>query len=326
MRPEANQTHAGLLALVFRELEHMGHLGGTRDESPAHWPDPGDRHRAPASVKVDLLARVYEKAGPSAILAIGRGARSATSDPFVRVLLARRSPGSLCEAWSRLEAYGHTENRTRFFEVTERRARLRREAGESTYPSFVENLLIVGILRALLEATGANGVSCRAALAGGEELWSEDLDPSQRPNGLDRRDMHWTLEWQSFTPVAASGRPTLSSLVTELAPRDSSGLVVQLVEWLADDIGRTFTVEAASRALATSPRTLQRRLSCAGLTFASVVRRVRVASAVEHMTRSDAPLTAIAYACGFADSAHLSREVKRIVGTAPSELRAMVEE
>ncbi|MBC7974299.1 MAG: helix-turn-helix transcriptional regulator [Myxococcales bacterium] len=76
-----------------------------------------------------------------------------------------------------------------------------------------------------------------------------------------------------------------------------------------------------ARQLAVSPRTLQRRLASAGTTMQALVRSARVALAGDALVRNatgHVSLTTVALACGFADSAHLSREFRHLVAMQPS--------
>lgn len=82
-------------------------------------------------------------------------------------------------------------------------------------------------------------------------------------------------------------------------------------------------VEDVAARLARSPRTLQRLARrYVGLPPAAVVRRRRLQEAAERV-RSDpgADLAGIAADLGYADHGHLTREFRRVLGTAPSEYR-----
>lgn len=82
------------------------------------------------------------------------------------------------------------------------------------------------------------------------------------------------------------------------------------------------SVEEAARALALSPRSLQRRLGEAGTTFSEELAEARVRAARRMLADGDAPLTAIAYDVGCASLQHFSALFRRRTQESPSAFRA----
>jgi AraC-like DNA-binding protein len=82
------------------------------------------------------------------------------------------------------------------------------------------------------------------------------------------------------------------------------------------------TIEEAARALALSPRSLQRRLAEAGTTFSEELADARVRAARRLLADGDAPLTAIAYDVGCASLQHFSALFRRRTQESPSAFRA----
>lgn len=81
------------------------------------------------------------------------------------------------------------------------------------------------------------------------------------------------------------------------------------------------TVDAAARSGGVSVRTLQRKLTATlgkPPTFWLALARVRKAA---RQLTTHKPLAAIAHDCGFADQAHLHREMRRWYGHTPTQLR-----
>jgi transcriptional regulator GlxA family with amidase domain len=70
-----------------------------------------------------------------------------------------------------------------------------------------------------------------------------------------------------------------------------------------------------------APRTLQRRLAEAGATFPGVVRSARVAAAGRLLAETRVAPGVVAFACGFADQPHLTRQFKRQTGLTPAAYR-----
>jgi len=81
------------------------------------------------------------------------------------------------------------------------------------------------------------------------------------------------------------------------------------------------TVEQTARALDCSPRTLQRRLHDAGITYGDLLDQVRAQVACRLLEDPSLHLYEIASAVGFADASSFSRFFRRTRGVAPRELR-----
>lgn len=77
-----------------------------------------------------------------------------------------------------------------------------------------------------------------------------------------------------------------------------------------------------ARSLGLSSRTLQRRLSELGTSFAGEVAQVRVARAITLLESTDDPLTRIAFDVGCPSLSSFSTLVKKVTGETPSAIRA----
>jgi AraC-like DNA-binding protein len=79
---------------------------------------------------------------------------------------------------------------------------------------------------------------------------------------------------------------------------------------------------AIARALAISPRTLQRRLSEDGTTFDELREQVRADLAVNYVQQSNLRLAEISEMLGYSQQSAFSRAFKRLRGITPRQLRA----
>jgi AraC-like DNA-binding protein len=273
---------------LVAELERRLRLQG------AEVPDaPGDvRGEAPsAEHKRRLLRLAVERLGPGVLHELGRGVAQATGHPFLRMLLTATSAGEVMRHWERLEVLGHSQNRVRTLAVEEARIRLLRTSVSGVAPTLEEDRLILGILAGVLEGTGAIEVEVARARAG-------------------REGREWELGWARWEQPQAT---------VPMAPWGADGDFARVVfALLLDDASSPLGL--AARRLSMSARSLQRRLGEAGTTYSSLVRAARLARAGDLMARGDvaSTLTTVAHACGFADSAHLSREFRALVGVPPS--------
>lgn len=82
------------------------------------------------------------------------------------------------------------------------------------------------------------------------------------------------------------------------------------IDWVAAKLGLT-------------RRTLQRRLSAHGTTFAALVESLLRNSAQDLLANTAEPVTAVALKLGYADMAHFTRAFRRWTGMAPSAYRRM---
>lgn len=87
------------------------------------------------------------------------------------------------------------------------------------------------------------------------------------------------------------------------------------------DRGEAPTLDALAADLEMPPRTLQRRLDEADLTFRKLTERVRLTQAVSYLQATDVPLAEIAAKLGFANVGTFHRAFKRWTGRAPGDVR-----
>jgi len=86
---------------------------------------------------------------------------------------------------------------------------------------------------------------------------------------------------------------------------------------------RGFGLDAVAERMATSPRTLRRRLCDEGTNFREVVGDVRKGLALDYLETSDLPLEEIATLLGYEDAANFNRAFRRWVGISPARHRKM---
>jgi AraC-like DNA-binding protein len=258
-------------------------------------PSPPRAAPMPAAYKRALLDAAVARYGPHFVEALGRRLASYVGHPFISALRAAGSPERLLLRWQRLEVLAHSENRVTSVSLHDGGIRLVRRRRSGGAPTLAEDSLIVGCLAGLLEALGADAVRV------GDHV-DEDV-----PDGRC-----WELSWTRWlpTPSTQTGEPW--GISSDFA-RAAFALLLE---------DTSLPMPTVAQRLHVSPRSFQRRLGEAGTTFRNLVRTARVALAGVALAHGDpavASLTSVAYACGFADSAHLSREFRALVGVQPSK-------
>jgi AraC-like DNA-binding protein len=81
------------------------------------------------------------------------------------------------------------------------------------------------------------------------------------------------------------------------------------------------TIVQAAEMLALSVRSLQRKLSQAGLTYSNLIEQVRFDNAVKLLRNTESRIIDVAFSSGYADPAHFARAFRRISGCTPREFR-----
>lgn len=127
-------------------------------------------------------------------------------------------------------------------------------------------------------------------------------------------------------PSQFLSRPNLADVVpsnseTERQPFDNdivSILKLTLPSYL--DEGGPALVQAAE-IVGMSVRSLQRKLSLAGLTYSDLLAQVRFNNAVKLLSDTENKIIDVAFSSGYADPAHFARAFRRISGCTPREFR-----
>jgi len=104
----------------------------------------------------------------------------------------------------------------------------------------------------------------------------------------------------------------------------AAGLVEELIRH--HGIQRPLSLHEAAERLATSPRTLQRRLMAEGTSHRAIVGAVRRACALELLNQSGGSVARVAEHLGFSEKRAFYRAFKRWTGFAPSHFRHQARE
>jgi AraC-like DNA-binding protein len=269
----------------------------------------------------------WREAGAESLLSVGQGIRTVEYDPIWHAAVRSASPGYLFEKWRRFEAFGHSINRLRIDQAAERLASFQRYTVDGGTPTAPENLLICGLIIALLEQIGCRGLVCEMALENGTSFRVREDGRFRIPGGPGTLVTNaWSIEWRSFTPRAENA--TVEAELPRLTlPRSSDPSLRESIEAvvriLMQDVARQWKVAELAREVGLSARSLQRRLGDAELSFSRLVRLVRIHEACRLLKDSDASITAIGFCAGFSDSAHFSRDFRASMGLSPSDYRAV---
>jgi AraC-like DNA-binding protein len=264
------------------------------------------------ATKTQMLALLREHKGLSAVFAVGLGVRDLPEHPVFTALCSVPDLADLMARWRRLERFGHTRNRTRELESSGDAVVLEHFARDGGEVAMVDHLFIWGVLAALLERAGGEGVEVRAERG---ELLYEDGEVSvgepPEPDAFDVAHFSW------------SGHTSRSTTEPEEESESTQASTLALIQ---RDLLADWKVAQVARKLSLSSRQLQRLLRREGTTFSETVHKARVDAAVEMLPDESLTLTDIAFCVGFADSAHFTRIFRRVMDVPPSAYRDLIEE
>lgn len=278
----------------------------------------------PAEMKRDVLNYVWREAGPEFLLSIGQGVREAVHDPIWRGALLSRKPEYLFEKWQRFEKFSHSSNRLRIEMTGEMGAKFERYTIDGGIPTPQENLLICGLITALLEEIGCVGLRCEMQIGGSEKFNIRENGRFALPKNAEELTAEmWRIDWRDFSPGNKSRVPETISL--PISPGHIPH-VEFLIGLLMADVSHQWKVDELAREAGLSKRSLQRKLKDADLDFSSLIRIVRIHEACALLTENDAPITSIAFCTGFSDSAHFSRDFRASMGMTPTDYRVGLQE
>lgn len=287
------------------------------------------RPPATARVGLDLKRAVVEAAlqqgGWGCLAVLARGLHRHAHEPTHRALASARDAADLLQRWGRLERYVHSRHRTDVLALAPGAMQLRHRAlGAAPPPLPAEDLVVLGVLAALLEACA---LDVTATLEDGTPVWPA-ADASRLERAVARRaTAGWWLRWRAAArrepeaaapPPAAAGPPPGELFTSE----PWSPLARAAAERLAADLAQPPALAELAAQLGRAPRSLQRALAAEGLGHARLLAEVRLRAAAWWLVRTDTPLAEVGFVCGYADQPHFTREFGRRVGLTPAAYRA----
>lgn len=281
-----------------------------------------DEDAVPLDPYRELLARVLERHGPGPILEAGRRLEH-VSHPLLFVLLNSDRPELLIQKEAQLSRFIHSRHGVRLVAALDDELLLEHFSKTNEPARPAENLASCGQHIAMLEMIGAHGLSLRFPRSSEPRRVRYSDGVVSRMSGREGFDL-WHFAWEAFVPT----RRPMAGLDDVLIDRarleeleDRPGIAAAVERVVRRDLGRTWRVGRVARELNLSTRTLQRMLSTGGRTFSDLVLDIRTREASRLLRETELNITAIGYACGFADSSHFNHAFKRRFGSSPGAWR-----
>jgi AraC-like DNA-binding protein len=255
-----------------------------------------------------LLQHAIRQGGLRCLALLGRGLRRFTHEPSHRALATARDARDLFERWGRLERYIHSRHRVQIVAVDAHEARLRHVSLRPQLPPHAaEDLVVLGVLVAFLEACGHTGLR---AWAGGVQVYPTCED------GPEANTSDWRITWAARAPL-----PSGASLGDLAADEAWTPAVKALFDGLAQRLPAAPAMGELADELGRPRRSLQRELQQQGTGYRPLLAEARYRTAGWWLLQTDAPLAEIGFLCGHADQSHFTREFRRRSGMTPADYR-----
>lgn len=273
--------------------------------------------KIPLDMKRAIVMSAVEQRGLVCLPLLGRGLHDLAMEPTHLALTAGQSAGSMFVRWQRLERYIHSQHRIRIHQLEQGWAiveHIHKDQGPK--PLAVEDLVVCGVLCALLEANGLKSVK---ALAYGVELF-----PCPEPKKLSDcvqigQTGKWAFSWDS--PEVEDCKLDLPANWAHVSPKLWSPFACSVSDLVARQLPELLPSREAALFMNLSLRSFQRALSEEGLSYQQIQSEVRFRLAGWHLLRRVVPIAEVGFVCGYSDQAHLTREFTKRVGVTPAKYR-----
>jgi AraC-like DNA-binding protein len=271
----------------------------------------------PLDLKRAVVKSAIEQGGLACLPLLGRGLHSLAMEPTHLALSAGQSAGSMFVRWKRLEHYIHSQHRIRLYELGQNTAlveHIHKDNGPK--PLAFEDLVVCGVLCALLEANGLTSVKARSSDI--EVFPSPDSSLLSRCVELEQTGT-WAISWSCSAQIGNSLDQALSW--EHVSPKVWSSFACSVGNLVARHLPEILKINEAALDIGMSPRTLQRTLAAEGLSYQQLQAEVRFRLAGSLLLQQQIQIAEVGYVCGYSDQAHLTREFNKRVGLPPAKYR-----
>jgi AraC-like DNA-binding protein len=245
-------------------------------------------------------------------------------EPAHRCLTAAADPAGLLARWQRLERYIHSHHRVQLQAQGPGTLHLvHRSLRPATVTLPAEDLVVLGVLCALLEAIGATQVRAWVGDRAGEAAaW-----PQPDPAGLARhaaagRTAAWRIAWDALGPPPPRDGGTQEPPAALWTDPQWQGPVGRAAALLGRCLAEPPGLATLALHCGLPPRTLQRRLAQAGTSRAALLADLRARAAAWWLLETAQPVAEVGFLSGYADQPHFTRQFRDRVGLPPAQYRA----
>jgi AraC-like DNA-binding protein len=314
-KPAADFASAAMLRVLAQGMRELG----LKPEPAAGLCAEGVA-TVPLDEKRRLVGSALAQGGIGCLALLGRGLHRHAHEPTHRALVSARDPGELFARWARLERYIHSRHRIELRALGEGHADIVHLApARHPAPLPAEDLVVLGVLVALLEAVGAEQVSASIERV---PVYPEPDAAALAALARQERTAAWCIAWKLPAAMPLPRREHAARTPRLVAPPTWPDHAQRSFLTLSTDLMSPMGLSALARALGEAPRSLQRRLSDAGLSYTRLLAQARCSSASWWLMKTATPIAEVGFISGYADQPHFTRDFRHRVGMTPQRFRS----
>jgi AraC-like DNA-binding protein len=270
-----------------------------------------------------MLQELMDAEGPQKVLGLSEHfPLEAPSSRLIYLLLNSPSPEAMIRKLGQYDRHFHVSWKLELCESAENHVVVENRASARDIPSVADELFLGGAVKSMLSLIGCEDLKVEwlAARSGQLQRVLEGLDIGGVPIQGSTR---WRFYWDRHKrPEQISGLDDFLITNTDPFTLPSKVSLTQMVEErLAVDLTTRPSMEEMANKLGISARSLQRKLQEEGTSYSRLYSELRIKTASRLLRQSDASLTEIGFLSGFSDSAHFSREFKKVQKMSPKAYR-----
>jgi len=275
------------------------------------------------STKKALVQGVLAKHGPGPLLRVGLGLPQFAHTPVADIFAQARDPHDLFDRWLRMERYFHSRHRIDVKQSGPRDVVFRHHAQSGPAPSAAEDIVVAGMLAALVEWAGATevGLVCDDGETSWQAIATGQVVADHAPTATDTA--RWRLSWTAFQRVRPDTRPIEPPARTANGRALDGELARRVFARASADPTERLTVNACAADFGLSARSLQRRLAGENHRFQDLVALARLQTAAELLAHTDTPPSLVGLLAGYTDQPHFNRSFRRGMAMTPMAYRTL---
>jgi AraC-like DNA-binding protein len=304
-----------MIRVLERGMFELG-IGPTPNQRNSHFAHSRGG-KVDIDAKRDLLMHAIREGGVQCLPQLGRGVQHFAYEPTHRAMTSASTPIELFHRWQRLEKYIHSLHRIELLDVGENQIGLVHQSKQiATKPELTESLVVIGVLAALIRSMGAQNVKVlKCGIPVYPELRKKDV-VSQK---LNDPTCSWVFSWTAVNKNIEELTDSIPSQLFDAS--DLPPLAKQVGNACVKDLIAAPTLALIAQKMATSPRSLQRRLSEYGLSYSWLLAEARRRMAAWRLIATPGSLSEIGFCSGYTDQAHFTRDFGSRVGLTPAQYR-----
>lgn len=282
----------------------------------------------PVPHKKLLLQELMNARGPEVVLGLSEHIpENALSSTLFYLLLNSSSPIELMRKVNRYDRYFHPTRTLELCETGPDFVVAENVTDSDDEPASAEELFFCGTLRLMLLRIGCQGLEVEWQSVCSDHL-SQVLKDMELPAPPVAQNTRWRFTWRKHVRTGQiAGLDEFLSHYAEPFILPNRMKVIDMVEKvMAIDLGTKPSMEVVADMLGMSVRNFQRKMREEGTTYTRLFNDLRIKVASRLLRQSNTSVTEIGFVCGFRDSAHFSREFKKVQQMSPKRYREIFRE